>query len=355
MRKTVLFLLIMLAASSAHARAIQVDYYHQVGCTACRAFEGVIEEVVSEGIYELNVSSYEIRFDPDGLNRFEQMASRFGIPHERWATPTVVLDNSTYFIGALAKDGFESELDRCLAGGCTPQGGNGSGPSLLVNPAAAFAAGLISGFNPCLLAVLLFLISYSLGVSENKMRLVRLTLAFSFGIFTVYFLVGWGLLAFSGNFDIGLVSRLIAGIVMVLGLWTIKDHKNPRSILVETPETVRGMGESFTQKNSAVTSFMLGAVFSLVKAPCVGGVYLAIINMASAADVGTKITAVPLLLSYNLGLVFPLLLVSAAVLLGVPPNAIEQWRERNKYSMRIFLGLTLVLVGLLMLWQEGVI
>ncbi|MFH1448504.1 MAG: cytochrome c biogenesis CcdA family protein [Candidatus Micrarchaeota archaeon] len=332
---------------------VHIDYYNQVGCGTCSVFEKVLEGVIADGEYSLNVTEYEVRLNPGNFQRLNDTYSRFGIPVSEWGTPTIVLNNSMVHIGAVNKEEFESLLDACIAGGCNASVAGNVTQVDILNPLAVFGAGVISGFNPCLIAVLLFLISYSLGVSENKLRLVKLTIAFSFGIFTAYFIIGWGLLSFASMVDIELITILIAWLVIVLGLWTIKDYKNPKSFLVETPENIKGVSESLTKKNSMITSFILGGIFSLVKAPCVGGIYLAILNMASSADIGVKINAAPLLFLYNLGLIFPLLIISGAVLLGVPPDTIERWREKNKYGMRIFIGITLVLVGIVMLWQIG--
>ncbi len=357
--KTWAIITLFLFSSLVHAE-IYLDYYNQVGCGACAVFEKTLEEIVSENQYDLVISEYEIRYNSTNLEKFNNISDRFNIPYEQRGTPTIVLNESMVFVGALDSQGLNKFLDDCLSGECkrienTAPVETNTTMLDIANPFTTFGAGIIAGFNPCLIAVLLFLISYSLGVSENKMRLVRLTFAFSMGIFFAYFIIGWGLLSFAGSVDIGSISTVIAFVVIILGLWTIKDYKNPKSFLVETPENVKGISESLTKRGSMMTSFVLGGIFSLVKAPCVGGIYLAILNMASSADIGTKINAVPLLLSYNLGLVFPLLLISGAVLFGVPPDAIERWRENNKYGMRIFVGITLVLVGLIMLFQEGII
>ncbi|MFH0817323.1 MAG: cytochrome c biogenesis protein, partial [Candidatus Micrarchaeota archaeon] len=328
-------LVLLVSAAWAAFGPIYVDYYEQAGCAHCEAFEKILEQVKAEGNYTLDVNSYEIRLDPAGRDKFVAMANKFGIPGDQWATPTVVLNDQAYFIGEKSKEDFERMLYNCSKGNCTGDTSSGSG---ILNPVTAFFTGLMAGFNPCLFAVLLFLITYSLGMSENKMRLVKLTISFSLGIFFAYFIIGFGLLSFASVLDMGAISKGIAVVVILLGLWTIKDYKNPKSLLVETPENIKGMSESLTKKNSVFAAFALGGIFSLVKAPCVGGLYLLILDKVSSADLATKAASIPLLAAFNLGLVFPLLLISGAVLLGVPPKKIEEWREKNKYSMRIFLG-----------------
>jgi cytochrome c-type biogenesis protein len=336
-----------------------VEYFSQVGCTHCAAFETILGQVKSEGNYSLNVSSYEIRYNAGNRQLFLDTMAKFKIPESQWGTPAVIIGGSDIFLGAISKQEFEAKLDACLARNCSAGevAANSQNPISpeLINPFNVFLAGLVSGFNPCLFAVLLFLISYSLGMSENKMRLVKLTLSFSLGIFAAYFIIGMGLLSFAQFININLLVTAVAAVVILLGLWVIIDYRNPKSILVETPDSVKGMSESMVRKNSVFTAFLLGGLFSLVKAPCVGGLYLTILAMVSSSSGGINLHALPLLAAYNLGLVFPLLLISGAVLLGVPPDRIEKWRERNKHGMRIFIGATLILVGIIMLWQEKII
>ncbi len=358
MRTMAAALLLMLVAT-AYASPIQIDYFSQVGCVHCAAFDKILQDVKSEGKYDLNVSSYEIRINASNRQRFMDEMARLNISEGQWGTPTVVIGGRDYFIGEISKVEFEAKLDACLARNCTANNETATpappASSYAINPFSVFLAGLVSGFNPCLFAVLLFLISYSLGVSENKARLVKLTVSFSLGIFTAYFLVGLGLLGAAQYININLLVTAVAAVVIVLGAWVVVDYKNPKSILVETPDNIKGMSESMVKRSSAFTAFLLGGLFSLVKAPCVGGLYLTILAMVSSSSGGINLKAVPLLAAFNLGLVFPLLIISGAVLFGVPPNKIEEWRERNKYGMRIFIGVTLILVGLVMLWQQKII
>ena len=58
---------------------------------------------------------------------------------------------------------------------------------------AVLGAGLVAGFNPCLLGILVFLAASVLSTTGKKRELVMMVVFFSFGIFTMYFLFGLGM------------------------------------------------------------------------------------------------------------------------------------------------------------------
>jgi cytochrome c biogenesis protein CcdA len=60
----------------------------------------------------------------------------------------------------------------------------------LLSAASVFAAGLLAGFNPCLLAILAFLASTVLASTGRRRDLLTMVAFFSLGIFVVYYIFG---------------------------------------------------------------------------------------------------------------------------------------------------------------------
>ena len=58
---------------------------------------------------------------------------------------------------------------------------------------AVLGAGLVAGFNPCLLGILVFLAASVLSTTGKRRELVMMVVFFSLGIFTMYFLFGLGM------------------------------------------------------------------------------------------------------------------------------------------------------------------
>ena len=73
--------------------------------------------------------------------------------------------------------------------------------------------------------------------------------------------------------------------------------------------------------------FLLGALFSLVRAPCVGGVDIAIIGIISSQ--GYASSGLLYLLIYNLGILLPVLLLGGIIALGMSPDQVDQFKEQT--------------------------
>jgi cytochrome c biogenesis protein CcdA len=95
--------------------------------------------------------------------------------------------------------------------------------------------------------------------------------------------------------------------------------------------------------------FLLGALFSLVKAPCVGAVYIAIIGIISSQ--GYASSGLIYLMMYNLGIVLPVLLLGVIMALGMSPEQVDNFRNNHKVAIRMITGATLIALAPLIYWQ----
>jgi cytochrome c biogenesis protein CcdA len=95
--------------------------------------------------------------------------------------------------------------------------------------------------------------------------------------------------------------------------------------------------------------FLLGALFSLVRAPCVGGMYIAIIGMISSH--GFASFGLIYLLIYNLGIALPVLLLGGIIALGMSPVQVDNFRNKHRVAIRLITGITLLALAPLIYWQ----
>ncbi len=221
---------------------------------------------------------------------------------------------------------------------------------------AILAAGIIDSVNPCAIGVLILLIS-TLYVAKGRDKLLSYGFVYIFAVFMTYFLAGLGLTAGLASIPIWIaeyISIFVGALIVFAGLIEIKDffwYGQGLSLSIPT-ERAKQIHEMM-QKISLKAMIPLGAFVAAVELPCTGGPYLAIILMLSQ---NFNWQAVELLFLYNLIFILPLIAILLLAHFGMKLSAIKMWKQKNRAVMRLFIGITLVLLGwLLMLIANGTI
>ena len=210
-----------------------------------------------------------------------------------------------------------------------------------------FLAGLIAGANPCLFAVVAFMAAMVLSNTGEKSKVLKFIVIFSFGIFMVYLLTGIGLLAFAT--DLRSLNLVLGTITIALGAMHIYDYfyiKIKAKSLFESSKFMKGVMERLIRENSPLSALCLGALFSLVKAPCVGAIYLTILNLIAVQK--AELTGMIYLLVYNFGVILPILLIGTAIVVGLSPTKVDRFRKEKRALIRLATGIILVVLGMLL-------
>jgi len=218
--------------------------------------------------------------------------------------------------------------------------------------AAVFAAGLLAGFNPCLLAILAFLASSMLASTGRRRDILIMVASFSLGIFVVYIIFGVGLFSILQDKSNAAMFRFVlAAVLLVLGLMQLEDARRLQSggtSLFRTDWTKKYVHGVVTRRRLSYY-FLLGALFSLVRAPCVGGIYIAIIGIISSQ--GLASSGLIYLMIFNLGIALPVLLLGGIIALGMSPEQVDHFRNQHRVAIRLITGFTLLALAVLIYWQ----
>jgi cytochrome c biogenesis protein CcdA len=239
----------------------------------------------------------------------------------------------------------------------TTQGNSGNGLDLnlqeisLYTISAVLVAGLVAGFNPCLLGILVFLAASVLSSSGKRRELVMMVLFFSLGIFTMYFLFGLGMQrllqtdAMANSFRYILTAFLLAaGLSQVLDAVRLNRGK---ASLFRTDWALKYF-QAGVDKERFSSYFLIGALFSLVKAPCVGAIYLAILDLLSARS---YFEGAAYLFFFNLGVILPIIILGGFIALGMSPEQVDAFRKDHRVGMRLATGMALLALAPLIYWQ----
>jgi cytochrome c biogenesis protein CcdA len=232
---------------------------------------------------------------------------------------------------------------------------NGSGLNLqeisIYTISAVLGAGLVAGFNPCLLGILVFLAASVLSTTGRKRELVMMVVSFSFGIFTMYLLLGLGMQQLLQTEELASAFRYILTVFLLLAglsqVWDALRLKQGRPSIFRTDWALKYFQVGI-DKNRFSSYFLIGALFSLVKAPCLVGIYFAILDLLSARSYFEGATY---LFFFNLGVILPIIVLGGAIALGMSPEQVDAFRKDHRVGMRLATGLALLALAPLIYWQ----
>jgi hypothetical protein len=313
-----------------------VYFFTTISCIDCEKVERYLDglpehvDIPSTGNSLIVIRKMNI-INPESLEMLHLLFSQYAVPESHQKVP-IIFYTTGYLTGA---DEIVNNLTTAL------QSGNALGytPMMVPNEHDAvvrlpeiltvLTAGILGGFNPCSISMLLLLISL---LSSKKENILSLGIAYLAGKFIAYLTIGVTLflladfIVSSGFQSIQHVARfVIAGFAIVLAALNIWDFVNSRleqygSIKLQLPGSLRKFNHSLIERFLNKPRFLIFIVFSLgliVSAGeflCTGQVYLATILYQINVNPG-NITAASfsLLLYCAASLIFPAILLVLCV------------------------------------------
>ena len=228
-------------------------------------------------------------------------------------------------------------------------------------------AGLLDGFNPCAIALLLLFVSL-LGFSEDKRVLLLVSVVYISALFVSYYLIGRffmsALLKYSAQ--ISAVGTIINWFVALLCLFLFsfnfydflqarnEDYGNIKNQLPKwlqrfNKKIVKAFMNVINSENNKGLipvlglTFILGITLSVTELVCTGQIYFGILYGITTLD---SADANILLLVYNLMFVLPLIIIAVASIRMKSVMSISNWiREHMTYikltNSILFFGIAL--------------
>jgi len=191
----------------------EVHFFYLPGCSHCEEQEPFNEKLESE-YPSINITIHDATTPAEGA-LLSEMLEKLGIEDEPSFPITIItISEGQAFIDGWVSGGWESEettgraieeaLQQCLAGNCPPSEGAKPGDTIVLPiigeinlgdyslPALAVILGLVDGFNPCAMWVLVYLISIVATLRDRKrIWLIVGSFVLASGILYFLFMTAW--------------------------------------------------------------------------------------------------------------------------------------------------------------------
>ncbi len=219
---------------------------------------------------------------------------------------------------------------------------------------AAFGAGILSFFSPCVFPLAAGLLSIISGISLKEISQGKKAQKKA-GLYALCFFAGFALCfsllgassGFIGKFLAANIKffNILAGILLiVLGLSLLDILKMP-ALLQGTKKF-----DMSSLQPGYLSAFLTGLAFAFAWTPCLGPVLTGLVIMAAAQE--TAIKGAALLFVYSIGLGLPFILISffGGFFLGKMKNM----NRFIKYTQKV-MGVLIILLGILFLTDISIL
>lgn len=211
-------------------------------------------------------------------------------------------------------------------------------------------AALIDSVNPCAFGILLLTIAFLFSIGKMRSGILRIGGVYIIGLFTVYVLIGLGLLQVLHLFDTPHFMAKVGAFLLIAlgGINLINEFFPSFPIKLRIPQTAHLRMATLMNKASLPTAFLLGALVGLCEFPCTGGPYLMVLGLLH--DQATYLTGVGYLLLYNLIFILPLVVILALASDRAVLERVSAWKKSETGQMRLWSGLAMIILGFIIIF-----
>ena len=313
----VLLIACTLCIPAAAASTVSLEYYLMDRCSDCRFIDPLIADL--EGAYAgaLTIEWIDVE-TVEGWERWNAYAYL--------EVPAVVVDGTVKIPKEeITEESLRAAIEQSLAGE-QPQENS---PPINWDIPFAYSLGLLSGFSPCLMAILGFILVYVTGSGKELKSSLLNSLIFGLGLVAAYIVMG-GCFLLAGM-SLGCCGPYLA---VAAGLITILAGVNLLG-LIRLPVSTDDYVRSSLRKHATTLAglFVLGMMFSIVKVPCAAPMLLILL---SRILIDGTVQDLSLLLIFGAGVLTPFL--GVGVLGGYASSSrIREYRDVIRAGSGIFL------------------
>ncbi len=365
---------------SVSAKEVTLNLFYGKECPHCEAEQEYLESLKKEYGDNLVIKRFEVWHNPDNSTLLEKVRSTLknedsGVPYTVIGTTglTGYNENTKSQIKKLVdqnlKDPEVDAVSYVKEGKKIPTANNANKDEIItvpilgeVNaqnvslPLLAIVMGLVDGFNPCAMWVLLFLISMLIGMKDKKrMWTLGLTFLVASALIYLLFMIAWLQIAVTALQQV-LLRTLIAVVAIIGGLVNfrsyLKQRNTPTGCTVVKDDKRKKMFariQKFTHEKSFILAILgvitLAISVNLVELACSAGLPLLFTSVLAMNDLNT------FQYSFNILLYILFFLLDDIIVFVIAMKTLEVTGISTKYSKYSHLigGIIMLLIGLLLI------
>ncbi len=379
MKKLIFAVFLFFTSINVLAYHTDLYFFYDKDCPHCKSEMEFLDSIKDN--YDITYHFYEVTNDKDNSKLLKQVKTSFKLS-SNYVPFTVIGDNTVTGFSETAKDRILKYLDMCSNYECTDnvfkiQNGQeienkkDNDPKFNLPflgevdvrktsiPLIAVILGLIDGFNPCAMWVLLFLISVLLNLKDSKRRwILGLTFLITSGLIYLFFMVAWLNVMISMS-TVRIIRILIGLFALVFGIYSIYKFLTFKvgCSVTDKNEKKKIMNRiiKYTKEKSFVLA-ILGMIFlamsvNLVELACSVGLPVIFTNILAINDLSV------LSYAFNLFIYILFYMMDDIIIFLIAMITLKVTGISNKYTKlsKIIGGVVMILIGILMLFFPSIL
>jgi cytochrome c biogenesis protein CcdA/thiol-disulfide isomerase/thioredoxin len=350
--------------------------FYRTDCPHCQAIAPQIDALARQ-YPTLHVYKIETQNDAN-YSLFQKFLKAYNLTID--SVPTIFIGKKAFQGGEESMSAVQAEVTRAIQSGSTSPGDQIMGntvptpaPISRTNNATSNATtsddgtefqgsfplplfittGIISGLNPCVFSVLIFLMG-TIALTGSRTRALAIGVAYIATVFFVFFLSALAVVQFVriiGASNLQLTKTLIGIFLLIVGIVSIKDFFwYNRWFSFKIPTFTKGSISSLGKTGSFIGIIALGFIATIAALPCTIGpfTYFSTTYLTSMSTVQNNLYTV----LFSFAFVIPMILVFIAIYaVKVSTDRAEEWRMKSARYMRLIAGLLMVTFGLLLVFK----
>ena len=387
-KKKIVLLLLLLLPTLVSAKEVNLYLFHGDGCPHCAKEREYLKEIEKE-YDDVNIHLYEVWYDTDNQELMEKVKKELN-SSTNYVPLTIIGDKYTVGFNDNTKLMIKNNIEKCLKEDCEDVVGNvlagktanettikkevkeqkkdkedsikdlpilGKVDVKKVSlPIMSAVIGLVDGFNPCAMWVLIFLISMLLGTKDRKkMWILGLTFLFTSAFIYLLFMVAWLNVAIKMNTVIWLritiaIIAIIAAFINLKSFYkSLKKDTGCEVVDSKKRKNIIEKIKKFTLEKSLILGLLgvmtLAVSVNFIELACSAGLPLLFTQILALNNL-SKLSYMIYILIYIFFFLIDDIIVFVIAMFTLKITGIS-----NKYSKYSHLigGIIMLLIGLLMI------